>query len=894
MFNQFAIKLLRLLSVVAVLTLPRLGRAQEAARPPAVAWALRELAARPTPLGLSEQDRADPLVTDVYTDAHNGVSHVYLRQRHRGLEVVGAELSLHFDRQGRLLHQSGSFVSRLAAAVPSTAPALTAGAAVSAAARPLGLMARNLRAVTAARPGAGANSATFVTLRDEALSRAEIPVQLILLRQDDGTVRLAWDLELAPPGTTHRWHSQVDATTGQVLRRTNRIIHERVAPRAGAATTAPASAGATAHRGAADGASYNVFAFPLEGPGFGPRTLLTNPADPLASPYGWHDTNGRDGAEHTITRGNNVYAYTGPEARPQYSPQGTASLRFDFPYDITRAPFGNRDAAITNLFYLNNVMHDVTFQYGFNEASGNFQETNYTGQGRGRDAVLAVAEDPDDTDQAYFSPGYDGDSSSMHMFLWPQPFRLRFEVAGPASIAGTYPAVEGTVGPPFPLTPFMGRLVVVNDASAAPTAACATEGLTNEAEIRGNIAVIDRGGCNFSVKILNAQKAGAVAVVMVNNVAGAPFVMGGTPDGITIPALMVSLADGNRLKAALAAGSPVSVAVQRLAPLAADRDGSFDNGIVAHEYTHGISTRLTGGPSHRSSCLPVDNGKETDDPAYIPYETMGEGWSDFFALWFTTRPGDTGATPRAVGTYVLAQASNGVGIRTKPYSTDFSVNNLTYEAIGKDKFTETHDVGEVWAAVLWDLNWAMIARYGYDPDLYHGQGGNNKTMQLVMDGLKLQPCRPGFTDGRDAILAADKADFGGVNRAIIWRAFARRGLGDDAVQGTVSALDNQAGFALPQGIDPLAEPGVELYPNPTQDEETVTVRAYDPRLAATADVEISLTSVLGQRVRTVHVPADELRLGYFLNVRQLRNGIYVLRVQASTGTIGTRKLTVNH
>ena len=55
---------------------------------------------------------------------------------------------------------------------------------------------------------------------------------------------------------------------------------------------------------------------------------------------------------------------------------------------------------------------------------------------------------------------------------------------------------------------------------------------------------------------------------------------------------------------------------------------------------------------------------------------------------------------------------------------------------------------------------------------------------LVTEGLKLQPCNPGFVDGRNAILDADVALYGGANQCLIWEAFAKRGLGVSAEQGS--------------------------------------------------------------------------------------------------------------
>jgi len=69
---------------------------------------------------------------------------------------------------------------------------------------------------------------------------------------------------------------------------------------------------------------------------------------------------------------------------------------------------------------------------------------------------------------------------------------------------------------------------------------------------------VDRGGCNFTVKANNAQDAGAVAMIVANNAGGAPFTMGGTDPGIAIPSVMISLDDGNTIKAGLPASGTVS------------------------------------------------------------------------------------------------------------------------------------------------------------------------------------------------------------------------------------------------------------------------------------------------------------------------------------------------
>jgi hypothetical protein len=211
------------------------------------------------------------------------------------------------------------------------------------------------------------------------------------------------------------------------------------------------------------------------------------------------------------------------------------------------------------------------------------------------------------------------------------------------------------------------------------------------------------------------------------------------------------------------------------------RDGDLDNGVIIHEYGHGISNRLTGGPA-TSGCL-------------SNLEQMGEGWSDFLAVMFTQRTGDLGTDARPMGTYLFGEGPGGAGIRPTPYSTDTAINPSTYNTIGSVSIP--HGVGYVWATMLWEVNWNLIDVHGFNPDIYGDwtTGGNNLAMQLVTDGMKMQSCNPGFVDGRDGVLAADLALTGGANQCEIWDAFAKRGLGFNADQGsTNSVLDGVEDF----------------------------------------------------------------------------------------------------
>ncbi len=143
---------------------------------------------------------------------------------------------------------------------------------------------------------------------------------------------------------------------------------------------------------------------------------------------------------------------------------------------------------------------------------------------------------------------------------------------------------------------------------------------------------------------------------------------------------------------------------------------------------------------------------------------MGEGWSDWFALTSLRTPSDTPSTPRGVGTYVIFQPPTAAASARRPYTTDMTVNPSTYASVADVvNISQPHGIGYVWNTMLWEMYWNLVDRHGYNDDIYADwtTGGNNLALQLVMDGMKLQPCRPGFVDGRNAILTADTALTGG-------------------------------------------------------------------------------------------------------------------------------------
>jgi len=256
-----------------------------------------------------------------------------------------------------------------------------------------------------------------------SVSREDIPVQLMYQSIEDGTLRLCWDMSIAEMETPDWWSMRIDAQTGEILHKNNWTMYCNFSDTACAEEGhihAPIHEKIETSLNQPD--SYRVYPDPVESPDHGSRQLITNPADALASPYGWHDTNGTAGAEHTITRGNNVWAMEDANGNngTGFSPDGGTSLDFDFALNLNSNPNTdpNRSAAITNLFYWNNLLHDVWYQYGFDEASGNYQENNYGRGGIGGDYVFADAQDGSGINNANFTSPPDGSNGRIQMFLF--------------------------------------------------------------------------------------------------------------------------------------------------------------------------------------------------------------------------------------------------------------------------------------------------------------------------------------------------------------------------------------------------------------------------------------------------------------------------------------------
>ncbi len=721
----------------------------------------------------SIEDYSDYEVTSFHTSSTSGITHYYLRQQYEGIPIHNAVMSIHLKNDNQVLTINNEFINNISSKINTTTPALQISNVFETITATLKYNNSQIPTLVS-REGGIAQKAVY---SKGSISRENIPVQLMYQLTDNGSLNLSWDLSVSEIETDDWWSMRVDAASGEILDKINWTVycfgeHEGNCAEAHASDNKKErkkkhNSNQSSQKQAVAN-SYTVYPIPVESPIHGTQQTVTNPADPIASPFGWHDTNGAVGNEFTITRGNNVWAREDADNNDTggFSPDGGATADFNFNLNFGQAltSGNNQSAVITNLFYMNNVIHDVMYHYGFDEASGNFQANTYGNGGSGGDWVNADAQDGSGTNNANMSVPADGQRARMQMFIWDNTLG-NVAVNSPPVVAGNYPYTSAAFGATsYNVT---GNVVIASDGSAAPTEACGA--LVNAGALNGNIALIDRGNCEFGAKCLTAENAGAIAVIVCNNVAPGTVTMaaGAVGASVTIPAVMLSQADCATIRTQIP-GLNVTIVS------AFNHDSALDNGIIAHEYGHGISLRLTGGRNN-ANCL---NNTEQ----------MGEGWSDFYGLIMTIEPGDSRTDSRPIGSYVTSQPVNGTGIRSFPYSTDFNINPHTYLDIANE--FAPHGVGSVWCAMLWEMTWDLIDAVGFDPDIYYGTGGNNIALNLVTEAMKLQPCSPGFVDGRDAILAADQAIYNGEYNCLIRKAFARRGLGDNASQGNVDSQND--------------------------------------------------------------------------------------------------------
>lgn len=608
-------------------------------------------------IGLSDNDLNNLVVSSTYQTIADGIRMVYLQQTYQRIPIFNQMQVLAF-KNGKLVSASGLRIANAEQVVNnnSATPGIAASAAVRAA-----IIDRKIDVPLQITAIEQIGAKTY--FGNLGISTGNVAAELVWLPVSAKDIRLCWQVELPYLKTADHWLVRVDAATGNVLDKNNLTVFEQL-PQPSAQKDPLQGTGLENYGNAStnqdvennsplvvNSATYRVIPYPAESPihtGGTPATV-TDPwtiAPGNATSLKWH----YDGTTYfDSTRGNNVWAQEDRDnnnttfGKTALSTTAQPSLTMNYTPDFAQAPTVtvNQQFATTNLFYWNNLVHDMTYLYGFDEPSGNFQANNQGRGGTGNDYVIADAQDAGGTNNANFSTPVDGSRPRMQMYLFTST----------------------------------------------------------------------------------------------------------TPN----------------------------------------RDGDLDNGVIVHEYGHGLSNRLTGGPAN-SSCL--SNA-----------EQGGEGWSDYLALmmttnWATAQVTD-GALSRPMGTYVLGQATTGAGIRNHPYSTNMAINPWTYADLAGSG-GEVHVIGEIWCTALWEMTWEMINQDGINPNLFNpaGTGGNTAAMKLVIEGMRLQPCSPGYIDARNAILKADTLFYGAKYSCSIWKAFAKRGMGQGASQGSSNSTTDQVASFL--------------------------------------------------------------------------------------------------
>ena len=521
---------------------------------------------------------------------------------------------------------------------------------------------------------------------------------------------------------------------------------------------------------------------------------LTNYVDPVLIdvPMGFHAAGDPWlPPDATETIGNNVDAYadlTIPDGFNDGDVRGLTSAMdvFGQLYVPTLGPQDNAEqtlASAQHLFYVNNFLHDAFYEHGFDELSGNAQVDNFGRGGLGDDPINAEAQDFGGLNNANMSTPADGGRPRMQMFLWNQS-SATLTLSGNGVPDGVNTATFGPQN--FDLT---GECAAGADGVAPVQDLC--EPVVNS--VAGKIVLADRGTCSFSLKVLNAQDAGAIGVILINNQPGpAPGMSAGIgADQVVIPVLSVTSVTGAAIRAAVQSG-PVTATLHRLS---SNADGTLDNNIVSHEWGHYMFGRLTGAGTNQSGGL-------------------NEGNSDVVAFLMSVREEDVmvpgndqwqGAYPQ--GSYAFNNFQQ--GLRRAPYSTDPTVNGLTFAhivdgAVIPDTFpwvsngvpnSEVHNTGEVWAAMMWEVFAALLQQHPFEV-------ARARMMDYLVASLKLSPAAPTFVELRDATLmaiaAADLDDF-----VLAWQAFSRRGIGSGAVAPDRDSNDNAGvaeSFILAQDI----------------------------------------------------------------------------------------------
>ncbi|MFT5885996.1 MAG: hypothetical protein ACI9IP_002460 [Arcticibacterium sp.] len=387
---------------------------------------------------LSIQEIENLKVSSQYYSASSGLNHLYLKQTFEGIDVYNGMYNI-TSKDGEVLFLANSGIKNLKARIPSVdmKSIISPSVALQKAALPVNLeLSKQLKRVSSV--SLNDDVLKEVVFSDGQLSEENVVVKLFWFESNEkgnAGLHLVWEASIYQIGYKHNWSIKIDAVSGEILDTKDNVLHY---PFGESTNQINAEIGKSARKegkkmynsvSTVFANTYRVFDYPLESPNHGSSSLVTSPYTKFApagtgpgDTNGWHHYGERVFDNYDYTKGNNVVAYqdTANDNTAVLSDFAPSSTDFIFDYSYTQGLKNgevNQNAAITNLFYWNNLLHDVLWKYGFDEPAGNFQNDNLERGGAGGDAIFAEAQDGNFVNDASISTASDGGTVRMQISL---------------------------------------------------------------------------------------------------------------------------------------------------------------------------------------------------------------------------------------------------------------------------------------------------------------------------------------------------------------------------------------------------------------------------------------------------------------------------------------------